>query len=202
MCRPASRRRASRIDRCRALFLATRKMTFTSSRRAAPASRTSLARASAMPAPPLPGSEKVKKMVPVLAKSGAIVTSSSPPWPRAATSGTPATGSETFPSTSSRMRPGRSVTIAPPSGRNSRPQGCCSPSAIVSALTGMPPASSSCVSGKAEHAVASITTAAKAILDSMGLHPRCAHELGPAPADASRKAGLDAATCRDTITMQ
>ena len=35
------------------------------------------------------------------------------------------------------MRPGRSVTIASPFGRKSRPQGFCSPSATTSASIGM-----------------------------------------------------------------
>ena len=46
------------------VFFAMEKIVSTSSRRAAPSSRTSLARATAVPAPPLPGSEKLKKTRP------------------------------------------------------------------------------------------------------------------------------------------
>ncbi len=69
------------------VFFAIEKMTSTSSRRAEPPSRTSFARATAVPAPPLPGSEKLKKTRLELAKSGAATMSSNPPWPRAATFG-------------------------------------------------------------------------------------------------------------------
>ena len=119
------------------VFFAIEKMTSTSSRRAEPPSRTSFARATAVPAPPLPGSEKLKKTRLELAKSGAATMSSNPPWPRAATLGTPPIGSDNRPSRDRmRTRPGRSVTIASPSGRKSSPQGFCSPSAIVSASIG------------------------------------------------------------------
>ncbi len=45
-------------------------------------------------------------------------------------------GSDSSPPERSRMRPGRSVTIASPLGRKSRPQGFCSPSATTSASIG------------------------------------------------------------------
>ena len=71
-----------------------------------------------------------------VAKSGPSATSSSPPWPRAKTSGTPSTGSEIAPSGPiTRSRPGRSVTRKPPSGRIAIPQGCSSPSATGSATS-------------------------------------------------------------------
>ena len=88
------------------VFFAIEKMTSTSSRRGEPPSRTSFARATAVPAPPLPGSEKLKKTRLELAKSGAAAMSSKPPWPRAATFGTPAMGSDNSPPERSRMLPG------------------------------------------------------------------------------------------------
>lgn len=106
------------------VFFGIENRTLMSSSRAAAPSRTSRAPAIAVPAPPVPGSEKVKKMRPDCAKSFATATSRSPPWPRAETFGTPATGSDNVPSALTRRRvPDRSVTIAMPSGRKSMPQG-------------------------------------------------------------------------------
>src|SRR5690606_2325460 len=60
----------------------------------------------------------------LVAKSGARATSSRPPWPRAATAGTPLTGSEMLPSAPIRRRlPPRSVTRKPPSGRGATAHG-------------------------------------------------------------------------------
>jgi hypothetical protein len=70
------------------------------------------------------------------AKLGSKATSSRPPCPPVSTSGTPASGADTLPLRSTmRSRPGRSVTIIRPSGRNSSAQGCSRPRATVSART-------------------------------------------------------------------
>src|ERR1700712_3945240 len=57
-----------------------------------------------------------------------MMTSSSPPWPEAHTSGTPLSGGDNWPSADTiRMRPGRSVTSILPSGRNASDHGLTRP---------------------------------------------------------------------------
>src|SRR5690606_3216448 len=69
------------------------------------------------------------------AKSGARATSSSPPWPRAATAGTPANGAETVPSAATRRSaPPRSVTRKPPSASGSTAHGWDRPRATTSSV--------------------------------------------------------------------
>src|ERR1043166_4201483 len=71
-------------------------------------------------------------MVRFSAKSWSVMTSSSPPWPLAHTSGTFFSGGESWPSAETmRMRPGRSVTSNLPSGRKASAQGCTRPLAKV-----------------------------------------------------------------------
>ena len=73
------------------------------------------------------------------AKVGETATSRRPPWPRARTSGRPATGAEMPPSGATRRRrPGRSVTRSPPSGRRATPQGCSRGAAMVSTASSKP----------------------------------------------------------------
>ena len=92
---------------------------------------TSSARATAVRAPASAGSLNDRNSEPSRAKPGPGTTSSSPPWPRANTAGTPASGAEARPSRPMmRSRPGRSVTSMRPSGRNASDHGCARPRAI------------------------------------------------------------------------
>ena len=117
------------------------KMTFTSSSRRRSSDRR--ARASAVLLVPFsPGSLKQKYSVRLRAKSLSVTTSSRPPCPPAATAGRPCSGSFSRPpGSTTRMRPGRSVTRKRPSGRKATAHGCSSPPATVCARTCWAPAS-------------------------------------------------------------
>ena len=101
-------------------FGTCRQMTCTSSSEAS----FSVPRATAVPAPPSPLSEKLRYTSRSFANVGDNAIPSNPPWPPARTRGVPPTVRRDLPSAAIRNScPERSVTSMLPSGRNARAHG-------------------------------------------------------------------------------
>ena len=149
-----------------------RKMTLTSSRRGACRHRAGARHRGAAAAVGRLGIAEIDRAVSARSR-GRATTSSKPPWPRAKTFGTPASGGDSLPSrVTMRMRPGRSVTSMRPSGRKASDHGCTRPLATVS--TAMSPAEVGKVGGCGAYARRrAATTAQQSISDFRMRRHRC-----------------------------